>query len=662
MAAGLTVRRPVYQIEDLYKETDYEQPHATFKESCQKKLKKFRCLKCLYQTVPLLKWLPRYKKKNLFGDIVSGITVAIMHIPQGMAYGLLGNVPPIVGIYMAFFPVMVYFIFGTSRHVSMGTFAVVCLMTGAVVADHSTIEILQNGTQVSYEAAHPDAPRLTNIQVATTVTFVVAMIQLVMYALRLGVVSTLLSDVLVNGFTCASAFHVASSQLKDLFGLPTKKRRGNFGFVLTVYDSIVALPDGNKYVWMVSAVAVIVMVLNNELFKPYLAKKTQIPFPIELVAVVLGTTASYFLSFNEKFDISVVGVIPTGLPGITPPVFSLIPEIAVDAFIITMVSYTITMSMALIFARKLSYEVDSNQELLALGLSNTVGSWLSAMPITASLSRSMIQQTVGGITQLASVVSCVLLLFVLLWIGPCFENLPRCVLASIIVVALKSMLFQCKALVIYWKLSKWDALVWIVTFSATLFIQISFGLAIGVAVSLLSVFMQGYKPYTCLLGVVPNTDLYLDIERHKRAQEMQGIKIFRYSGGLSFATRSTFKASLIKKLGFSPSSVLRKRLAEEESGSRDVSQDFELLLRCVILDFSAVTFVDPSAVDVLRQLQSDLAKLDVVVYFAACSGPVFEKFLVCDRYQKKESQFNIFPTIHDAVLFAQSHVLRTKLV
>ena len=117
--------------------------------------------------------------------------------------------------------------------------------------------------------------------------------------------------------------------------------------------------------------------------------------------------------------------------------------------------------------------------------------------------------------------------------------------------------------------------------------------------------------------------------------------------------------------------------ADHGENYRDVSQDFELLLRCVILDFSAVTFVDPSAVDVLRQLQSDLAKLDVVVYFAACSGefgpvrppyltllpgPVFEKFLVCDRYQKKESQFNIFPTIHDAVLFAQSHVLRTKLV
>ncbi|RZC35028.1 Sulfate transp and/or STAS domain containing protein, partial [Asbolus verrucosus] len=527
----------------------------------------------------------------------------------GMAYGLLGSVPPVVGIYMAFFPVLVYFVFGTSRHVSIGTFAIVCLMTGKVVSQHSSIEILQNGTIVTTPPPDPSLPLYTNVEVATTVTFAVAIIQIVMYSLRLGVVSTLLSETLVNGFTCASAFHVVASQLKDLLGLPIKKRRGTFSFPLTIYDALTALPHANRYSCVISVVACATLVINNEIFKPCLAKKTIIPFPIELVAVVLGTASSYFLQMDTNYNLSIVGHIPTGW-----------------------------------------------------GLSNTFGSFFACMPVTASLSRSMIQQTVGGVTQIASVVSCSILLVILLWIGPLFESLPRCVLASIIVVALKGMLLQFTSIVKYWKLSKWDALVWIITFCATLFIQISWGLAAGVALSLLSVFIQGYKPYTCLLGVVPDTDLYLDLKRYKKAQEIPNIKIFRYSGGLSFASRTAFKELLTKKLGFDPASVLRKRIKMEESGSRSISEDLDLLTKCVILDFSALTFVDPSGVDQLRQLQSDYAKLDIAMYIAACSGPVYEKFVICDQEEKIESKFMIFPTIHDAVLFAQSNVLRTKMV
>ncbi|XP_044260384.1 prestin-like isoform X1 [Tribolium madens] len=665
MSAGLSVRRPVYQLEDLNRDTDYETPHTTFAQDCGRKFRACRPFTCLYYSIPVLKWLPKYScKKNIFGDIISGITVAIMHIPQGMAYGLLGNVPPVVGIYMAFFPVLIYFIFGTSRHVSIGTFAIVCLMTGKVVNQYSSIEILQNGTVVTTPSPNPEMPLYTNVEVATTVTFAVAMIQLVMYFLRLGVVSTLLSETLVNGFTCASAFHVVSSQIKDLFGIPIKKRRGNFGFPLTIYDSIFALSKANPYACGMTAVSCVLLILNNEVLKPFLAKKTKIPFPIELLAVVLGTASSYFFELDTKYDISVVGHIPTGFPAPTPPAFALMPDILVDAFVITMVSYTVTMSMALIFARKLFYEVDSNQELLALGLSNTMGSFFACMPVTASLSRSMIQEAVGGVTQIASIVSCSILLVILLWIGPLFETLPRCVLASIIVVALKGMLFQCQSIVKYWKLSKWDTLVWVVTFCTTLFIQIGYGLAAGVAVSLLSVFIQGYKPYTCLLGVVPNTDLYLDIKRYKKAQEIPGVKIFRYSGGLSFASRSAFKELLSRKIGFDPASVLRKRarLEEAPSTSTTCTEDFDLLTRCIILDFAALTFVDPSGVDLLRQLQSDYAKLDIALYIAACSGPVYEKFIICDQQEGIESKFMIFPTIHDAVLFAQSSVLRTKQI
>lgn len=655
--SALLVERPVYQIEELNRDYEYEKPYHTIKARCKSACQSVNPSAWLKETIPLLSWLPEYNwKKNFSGDIISGITVAIMHIPQGMAYALLGNVPPIIGIYMAFFPVLVYFVFGTSRHVSMGTFAVVCLMTGKVVSQYTTIEIMQNGTQRSLVQTNngETIPQYTNIQVATTVTFTVAMIQLVMYLLRLGMVSQLLSETLVNGFTCASAFQVVGSQLKDLFGLNVGKRRGNFQFPLAIYDAILAIPKANVSAVLVSLISVTVLIINNELFKPWLAKRFTIPFPIELVAVVLGTSASYLMNFHTNYNITIVGFIPTGFPKPALPAFELIPDLFLESFVITMVSYTITMSMALIFARKLMYEVDSNQELLALGLSNTVGSCFSCLPITASLSRSMIQQTVGGVTQIVSVVSASILLAIVLWIGPFFETLPKCVLASIIVVALKGMLLQCRSLPRYWRLSRWDAVVWIITFSVTLFIQISYGLAAGVAISLLSIFIQGYKPYTCLLGIVPNTDLYLDIKRYKGAKEIEGVKIFHYSGGLSFASRSSFKELLVKKTELDAAALLRRRAKLTEKG---LQEEEELLLRCVILDFSSLTFVDPAGVDFLRTLQDDYKRLNIYMLISGCSGPVFEVMHKCDEVEKKEKKFFIFPTVHDAVLYTQVNVL-----
>ncbi|KAK4878230.1 hypothetical protein RN001_010736 [Aquatica leii] len=652
--ATLRVQRPVYQTEELNEVTTYEYRQPNIATALKNKCGSFKPKECFQNAVPILKWLPNYKfKQNIMGDIFSGITVATMHIPQGMAYAFLGNLPPIVGIYMAFFPVLVYFIFGTSRHVSMGTFAVVCLMTGKTVSQYSADEDVVNATAV---ISHHYTP----IQVATTVTFTVAIIQMIMYIFRLGIITTLLSETLVNAFTCASALHVVVSQLKDLLGLTLPRRKGIFSLVNTLYDVCSVVSQGNVAAIIISAIFVVIMVINNEVLKPLLAKKTKIPVPIELVAVAIGTAISYGMNLKENYGVNIVGYIPTGLPNPDVPIFSLIPSIIVDSFIITMVSYTITMSMALIVAQKDHYEVDSNQELLALSFSNCFGSFFSCMPITASLSRTMIQQAVGGVTQIASVVSCFILLFVLLWIGPLFENLPKCVLASIIIVALKSMILQFLSLKKYWNLSKWDGLVWIVTFFTTTIVSIDYGLLAGIIVSLLSIFIQGQKCYTCLLGVLPSTDLYLDIERYKGIQELSGIKIFHYSGSLNFASRSAFKSLLFKKTGFEPDVLYAKRNEEMELNQYSTSsEEVDLVSECIILDFTALTYVDPSGVETLRSLLDSYLSINVTMYICGCSGPVFETFKRCDRYQKNNNKFMIFPTVHDAVLYSQA-VTNTK--
>ncbi|XP_063234740.1 prestin-like isoform X2 [Bacillus rossius redtenbacheri] len=638
------IERPIYEQEELNKVYDYNQTGRRFLSRACSLCPAWAPREAVLQRVPVLTWLRHYRwREDAVGDLVSGFTVAVMNIPQGMAYALLGNVPPIVGLYMAFFPVLVYFVFGTSRHISMGSFAVVCMLAGKTVA---TLSLDEEAPPASSGANHTSASAAgaghSPVQVAAAVAFMVGLLQLLMHIFRLGVVCTLLSETLVNAFTSGAAVHVLTSQVKDLLGLSVSRHRGPFRIIT-----------------------------------PVVSKVSRVPVPIELIVVVTGTLVSSYTNITHEYGIVLVGNIPTGLPAPSLPPFSLLADVALDSLTITMVSYTITMSMALIFAQKLGYEVESNQELLALGAGNVVGSFFSCLPFCASLSRSLVQQTVGGRTQLASVVSCGILLLVMLWIGPFFEPLPRCVLASLIVVALKGMLLQVGKVPEFCRLSVLDGIVWLVTFFTVVLVDIDFGLLAGVVISLVSIFIQGMKPYTCLLGVIPDTDLYLDMNKYKRTQEVPGIKIFHYCGGLNFATRTHFRKELIRLVGVNPQAELqllekraRRRGMSPKDGIENVSfveEDLARLnnlggeervqLKSLLLDFSALSYIDPSGVNTVKILEEEFQKLGIPVYLAGSSCPVYENLKKCgllgEENCEERTSMKIFPTVHDAVMYIQ---------
>ncbi|CAH2002324.1 unnamed protein product [Acanthoscelides obtectus] len=618
--------------------------------------------KVISSRVPVIEWLSHYNwKHDLMSDIVSGITVAIMHIPQGMAYALLANVPAIVGIYMAFFPVLVYFIFGTSRHNSMGTFAVVCLMTGKAVLEHSDPVYFRSLDTIpmSLNTSTGYSP----MQVASTVTFTVAMFQIAMHILKLGAVSAVLSETLVSGFTTGAAIQVTVSQFKDLLGLRIPKFKGYFVVYQTLHAIAENIGSANTAALIISAVTISVTSFNNEVLKPLVAKRSVFPIPIELIAVVLGSTVSYYCNLADNYGVRVVGDIPQGLPSPELPQFALIPAVIVDGLTIAIVSYAVTLSMALIFAQKLNYEIDSNQELLALGLSNIVGSCFHCVSICASLSRSLIQQVVGGKTQVVSLVSCSILVVILLWIGPFFEPLPKSVLASVIVVALKGMLLQVKDLVRFWKLSKMDALIWLITCLSVVVIGIDIGLLAGVAVSLVAILALNFRPYVCLLGRVPSTDMYVDLSRYRQAKQIDGVKIFQYSGGINFATRNIFKASLYELIELNPQKELayRTKLAQKLENGEDLpkendvhkitklKQKVNFNMKCVILDFSMVSYIDPSGISMMKTVVEGFKKLDISVYVCGCNDPVYDMMEKCELIKTLKPSLRVFQSIHDAV-------------
>ncbi|XP_072222571.1 solute carrier family 26 member 6-like [Leuresthes tenuis] len=362
---------------------------------------------------------------------MSGCSVGIMHLPQGMAYALLASLRPVFGLYSSLYPVLIYFIFGTSRHISIGTFAVISIMVGSVTErlapDSNFMVNVTNGTG-TVNIDERDAYR---VQIACSLTVLAGIFQILLGIVRFGFVVTYLSEPLVRGYTTGSACHVCVSQLKYLFGVTPARFTGPLSLIYTLVDICRLLPQTKVPELVVSLVALTVLIVVKEINACY-RKKLPLPIPIELIVIIAATITTHFGGLRSEYNIDVVGEIPTfiiiscsRLKPPRAPDATLFSEVVGDAFAVAIVGYAINISLGKTFALKHGYKVDSNQELVALGLSNTVGGFFQCYSVTSSLSRSLVQESTGGKTQVAGVISSVIVLVTVLKIGSLFEDLPK---------------------------------------------------------------------------------------------------------------------------------------------------------------------------------------------------------------------------------------------
>uniref|UniRef100_A0A8D3CQ91 Solute carrier family 26 member 6, like 2 n=1 Tax=Scophthalmus maximus TaxID=52904 RepID=A0A8D3CQ91_SCOMX len=663
--------------------------------------------------VPVLGWLPRYSiRENAIGDLISGCSVGIMHLPQGMAYALLASLPPVFGLYTSLYPVLVYFLFGTSRHISIGTFAVMSIMVGSVterLAPDSNF--VGNGTNGTVRV-NIDARDAFRVQIACSLTVLTGIFQILLGVVRFGFVVNYLSEPLVRGYTTGSACHVCVSQLKYLFGVSPSRFSGPLSLIYTLVDICRLLPQTQVPELVVSLVSLAVLIAVKEINGCY-RQKLPLPIPIELIVIIVATIISHFCGLDSKYSIDVVGEIPSGLNAPQVPDATLFSEVIGDAFAVAIVGYAINISLGKTFALKHGYKVDSNQELVALGLSNTVGSFFQCYSVTCSLSRSLIQESTGGKTQVAGVISSIIVLITVLKIGALFEDLPKAILSTIVFVNLKGMFKQFMDVPMLWKTNKVDLLVWLVTFLSTILLNLDLGLAVSIGFSMLTFIFRTQRPRYSILGQLPGTDLYLDTDAYRGTREIPGIKIFRSStticytnaemylealqekvcgrgsmivgvfvrGGVHLITRCNpclqSAASHSSHLLFSPLMWLNSAYQHDTTmldsdsntgfhGDGSIKQvshhDDERGSACgsdvhsIILDLSTTGFVDTVTTNTLRNIFRDFGEIDIDLYLTGCQACVVEQLETAGFFSVSIPKSRLFVTVHDAVL----HILKKR--
>ncbi|XP_078091753.1 prestin isoform X2 [Mustelus asterias] len=713
------VSRPVYNLESF-------QAHLHRKEKLKpsrsaKLLQYFRYVFCsakraksiIFSSVPILEWLPKYPvKEYLLGDIISGLSAGVMQLPQSLAYAILAAVPPVFGLYTSFFPPLLYMIFGSSRHVSIGTFAVISLMVGGVAVRLAPDEMFDdssmNATNSSGSHEARDAMR---VKIAAATTFISGIMQFCLGLLHFGSVVVFLAEPLVRGFTTAAAVHVFVSQLKYLLGIKTKRFTGQLSAIYTFIAVCSNIKETNIASLIVGIICIVGLFGVKEL-NARCKDKFPAPIPVELIVIIVSTGVSAGMNLTDNYKVAIVGDIPTGLRAPVLPDASLLPKIFTDSVAIAVVGFSMTISMAKIFALRHGYSVNGNQELIALGICNSIGSFFQTFPVTASMSRSLVQESTGGKTQIAGGISALVVLVVIVAIGYLFESLPQTALAAIVMVNLKGIFKQFQDIPFLWRISKIELVMWIVAFIATFLLGLDYGLMVSVAFAIITVVYRTQSPKYRILGQIPNTDIYLDVEAYEEVQEITGIKIFQSNAPIYFANIDMYVSALHTKTEINPVAVLsakrklerkkkaaqltegrekktilkliknakgtaRHEVVSEEVPNEDIqngvssipettepeeNNDEELTVfiksaadtHSLILDFSPVNFVDSVGAKVLKLIMKKYGEIGINIFIAGANESVVANLNRLDFFEKTFTRDLLFHSVHDAVLHCQN--------
>ena len=486
------------------------------------------------QFFPFLAWFPM-DGATIRADLVAGITVALVLIPQSMAYAQLAGLPAYFGLYASFLPVMVAALWGSSKQLGTGPVAVVSLLTAVAVGAALQSQLPKIGVS-SIDAMTQEQLIEFYVPLAVLLALLVGLFQLTLGVLKLGVVVNFLSHPVIVGFTNAAAMVIGLSQLNKIFGVSKERSDFFLGDIWGVLQQIGA----THWETLVMGVLAFVIMMGTKKYLPKL--------PGVLMAVAVTTLLSWGLDFQGMGG-AVVGSIPEGLPTIKVPTINLevLGILFTSAIVISMVGFMEAISIAKAMAAKTKDKVDPNQELFGQGLGNIVGSFSQAYPASGSFSRSAVNLNAGAKTGMSSVYTAALVVITLLFLTPLLYHLPKAVLAAVIMMAVIGLI-NFKAFKHAWIANKHDGVASVVTFVATLGFapHLDKGIMIGALLALGLYLYSTMKPRVAILGRYADGTLR-DIRVHDLPQDNR-IVVLRFDGSLYFANVSYFEEAVLEAL------------------------------------------------------------------------------------------------------------------
>lgn len=525
--------------------------------------------------IPILSWLPSYNISFLKGDILAGLTVGIILIPQGIAYSIIAELPPIYGLYTALIPLLIYAIFGTSRRLAVGPIAIDSLIIAASVSTLAKV-----GTE-------------HYISIVLALTLMVGVIQIIVGVFRLGFIVNFLSKPVLTGFVTAAALIIGLNQFKSLLRIDISRNNKIQYLVAEIFEKFSTIHLKSM---LIGLIAILII---------YSLQKVHRRFPGPLVVVILGIVLMKFFEANFG-GVQIIREIPKGLPTFAFPQIDwpLIKQLIPIALTLSFTGFLQAISIAKSFVEEDDNPVlDANKELIALGMGNILGSVSSAYTSSGSFARSAINKEMGAESPMANVFAALFILLTLFFLTPVFYYLPNSILAAIIIVAVFGLI-KIKDIRFLFKTNKKDFIMMLVTFIVTLTIGIKEGILIGVLVSIFVVIFETTRPHMAVLGKVPGTShFYRNRSRFAEVILHDEILIVRFDAQLYFANANFFK----------------ERLAEFVKAKGP-------LLKVIIIDAEVINNIDSSGIAMFQDLVKQYRSTGIQVYFTSIKGPVRDAF------------------------------------
>jgi SulP family sulfate permease len=503
--------------------------------------------------IPILDWLPHYRRADLAPDLVAGLTGAAILVPQSMAYATIAGLPPIVGLYASVVPVLVYAVFGQARQLSVGPLATISIIAAAALAK------LAPAGSAQY------------IAYAATLALLVGFVHIGLGVARLGFLLRFLSEPVITGFIAAVGVIIITTQLGPLFGYSVPSSSLPYQ---TVYDWAIRLDETSVATLAMSVAALTVM----------LALRGKPRLPGALALVIVASIATYAFDLDAH-SIAVVGNVPGGLAGPEMPPFSwdAVRTLLPAAFAITFIGFLESIALARTYAREHHYEVRTNHELVALGLTNASAGLFQGMVVTGAVTRSSIIDAAGARTQLSGAVSAVVVTPFLLFWTDAFSYIPTAVLAAIVVVAVLGFVKIGEARRL-WRVQRADFWLMMLAFGATMAFGLEIGVLVAVFASIALIVYRVTRPRIPELGREPNTRAFVELGRHPGVETFPGVVILRVETPLYFTNAESVEQRLRVLVASRPE------------------------LRTIVLDAGGINHLDSTGDQMLRKVAGDFAE------------------------------------------------------